>query len=152
AQHLGAHHAHTAVLVQFHGVVLGGLVETRPAAMGLELGGRAEQLGTTGPAVVHTHAVLVQQFAGPGAFGGRVPQHLVLQRVEFGLPLLIGLADLVHAPIVSSCAGRVHVGPDTAEWQVDQALTGAGAIRQRTRSLHSCGCSSPTTTGSTPPA
>src|SRR5699024_2846479 len=57
AQHLGAHHAHAAVLVQFHGVVLGGLVETRPAAMCLELGGRAEKFGTTGPAVVHTHAV-----------------------------------------------------------------------------------------------
>src|SRR5699024_3928170 len=64
APHLGANHPHAAVLEEFDGVALGGLVEARPAAVRLELGGRAEQLGAAGAAVVHTHAVLMQQFTG----------------------------------------------------------------------------------------
>src|SRR5690606_12832856 len=52
--------------------------EARPPAVGVELGGGAEQLSTATAAPVDALPVLVEQLTGARAFGAGLPQHVVL--------------------------------------------------------------------------
>src|SRR5690606_42063126 len=58
-----------SVLEELDGVLGLGLVEARPAAVGLELRLRAEQLGAARTARVDALARLPQEVTGPGALG-----------------------------------------------------------------------------------
>src|SRR3954452_23146068 len=64
ARHFGADHPEAAVLVQVDIRVLPGLCEARPAGAGIELGVRAEQLGSAARAAVDPIVLHVHELAG----------------------------------------------------------------------------------------
>src|SRR5665648_198839 len=95
AEHLRAHPAETPVLPQLDRVVVAGRVEAGPAAVRVELGLGPEQHGAAGATAVRADPALLEQGAGPGALGRRLPEHRVLLRTQLGPPLLLGLLNLV---------------------------------------------------------
>src|SRR5262252_1385055 len=96
APDLGPHHAQRPVLDQHHGVVAAGLVEARPATVGLELLPRAEQLGAARAAPVHALGLGIGVLAGPRRLGAGFPEYLVLIRGKHLAPLRLSSLDLVH--------------------------------------------------------
>src|SRR5690606_36383107 len=106
AADLGADHAVAAVLHQRHRVGVGRRVEARPAAVGLELGVRPEQLGAARPAAVDALRLGVDVLAGERALGARLAQHVELLRRELNAPLGLALDHLVHASSVRNAAKR----------------------------------------------
>src|SRR6478672_5371031 len=106
APDLGSGHAQRAVLDQHHSVAAGRLVETRPAAVGLELLPRPEELGAARPAAVHALGLGIGIFAGPGRLRARLAQHLILLGGEPLPPFRFRSLDFVHVPETTG-------GPDT---------------------------------------
>jgi len=90
AADLGAHHAVGGVGTQGDRLGVGGVVEGGPAAVGVELGGGAEQLGAAAAAAVDALAVLVEQGPGEGPLGAGLTQHVVLHGAQGGAPLGVG--------------------------------------------------------------
>src|SRR5690349_2124695 len=94
ARHFRADHPVAAVLVNLDVRVLPGLGEARPAGAGIELGVRAEQLGSAARAAVDPVVLHVHVAAGERPLGALLAQDLVLLRRELLTPLLICLLDL----------------------------------------------------------
>src|SRR4051812_36826304 len=93
-------HAESAVLDVLDGVG-DRLVERRPAAAGVELGVRLEELGAAGLAGVDALGLGVGVLAGERSLGAGLAQYGVLLRREFLTPLLLALVHLVaHASTV----------------------------------------------------
>src|SRR4029077_11516994 len=86
-------------------------VEAGPASPGLELGFGCEQRQPAGRAAVSSVVVIVPVRAGERPFSSRLPQHGVLLRRQFLLPLLISLFQLVcHASLLRLCGRRAFLG------------------------------------------
>ncbi len=83
----GAHHAHRSIFDELDGVVLGGGVERRPAAVAGELGVGAEELLAAGSASVDAGGGCVGVLAGKGWLGATLAEHCVLLWRELGAPL-----------------------------------------------------------------
>src|SRR5436309_1939079 len=101
---LGAPHAEGIVLGQHDCIAVGGGVEARPAAVGLELLGRPEQLGAARPAAVDALGSGVGVLAGPRRLGAGLPEDAVLLGAEELPPLRVGSLELLHG--AETTAGR----------------------------------------------
>src|SRR5690606_39816845 len=95
-------------LEELDGVLGLGLVEARPAAVGLELRVRAEPLGAARTARVDALARLPQEVTGPGALGALLAQHVVLLGREELAPLLVGPRHLVRHARPADVQPRHH--------------------------------------------
>src|SRR5919197_1824942 len=94
ARHLGADHPVAAVLVQLDVGVLARLSEARPAGARVELGVRAEQLGSAAGTAVDPAFLGVHVAAGERRLGALATQDLVLLGRKLLTPLLVCLLDL----------------------------------------------------------
>src|SRR5438874_10721426 len=95
---LGADHEKAAVLVLLDRGALRRLVEAGPAAVGVELGRRREQLGPAARAPVGALGVGVPVLAGERALGALLSEHVVLLRRQLLPPLGVRLLNsLLHA-------------------------------------------------------
>ena len=91
AVHLAADHAVARVGLASHVFFPRRLPEARPAAAGLELVLRAEQLGPAAYAAVLALVVVVPVLAGERALGAVLARHLELLRRELAFPFCIRL-------------------------------------------------------------
>src|SRR4029077_8239281 len=99
AGHLGPDHEQAAVDVLLDGRVIGRRVETGPAAVGVELSLRLEQLGSAARTQVGAGRLGVPVLARERAFRSLLPQHVVLGWGQVPLPLRFALPhrlDLLH--------------------------------------------------------
>src|SRR3954447_18999654 len=99
AAHLGANAPEGPVLDVLDPVLGERCEEGRPAAVGVELGVRAEQLGVAGPAAVDAFGLGVGVLAGERPLGAGLAQDGVLLPAQLLVPLGVGLLDWV-------CHGR----------------------------------------------
>src|SRR4051794_40275135 len=113
AADLGAHHAVVAVLEQLDVGCVGRFGEARPAAAGVELGVRGEQLGAAAGAAVGAVVLVVQQGAGERTLGGAMAQDLVGGGLQLGAPLLVVLGDLRHGVYGNEMLSYSHGASDT---------------------------------------
>src|SRR6266568_1002741 len=97
AADLGPDRAERTVLQQHHGVVAGGSVETRPAAMGFEFLAGPEQLRPAGTAAVDAFGLGIGVLTRPRRLGPCLAQHLVFLGRQLLAPLSLSSLDLVHA-------------------------------------------------------
>ena len=100
---------------QDHRIGVGRVEERRPAAMGFELLGAAEQLRAAGPTLVDALGVVSVYSPVNGALGARAPQHLELLRGEF------------FAPFASDSSS---FGPDVCSL-MSSTLAGSSRVIQR---------------------
>src|ERR1700691_3050273 len=147
ARDLGADVAERAVLEHHDRVVFGWLVEAGPPAVRIELGVRAEQLGTARAAPVDALGLGVGVLALERRLRARLPQHAVLLGRELLAPFLVGPLNLVHAAettrarqIVTSWTGSpaaasrsstsatVPAARTSASTSASAASCGAGAV------------------------
>ncbi len=89
AEHLDAGHAHRVVASQDDRVRIRRIEERRPAAMGFELLGAAEQLGAARPALIDPFGLGVGVLADEGPLGARFAQHREFGRGELLTPLVV---------------------------------------------------------------
>src|ERR1700722_223775 len=82
--------------------------------MGFELLRAAEQLGATGPALVHAFGLGVGVLTDERALGAGAAQHVELLRVEFLAPLVVAELQLwcggTHASTLARGCGGVTQG------------------------------------------
>src|ERR1035437_2479952 len=90
ADHLGAGRPVTLVDMEVHRLQVRRLGEARPAASGVELGIRTEQLGPAAGAVVGAGVVVLPVASREGSLGPLLPQDGVLLGGEPGAPLGLG--------------------------------------------------------------
>jgi hypothetical protein len=93
AADFGAHHAVGRVPVFHDASFFGGLVETRPAGAGVELGIRIKQRSAAANAVIHTRFFRVPVLARKGTLGPSFTSHMILLGRELLFPLSFRLRD-----------------------------------------------------------
>src|SRR5665811_1219222 len=97
---------HAVILDVFDPVLRKGGVEGGPAAVAVELGIAAEQLGVAGAAGVHPLGLGVGVLTEAWSLGAGLSQDLVLRRGQLLTPLLVGLGQGIGTAVV-------HRGPPT---------------------------------------
>src|SRR3569833_2870736 len=97
AQPFDALHSQAVVFAHLDFFRIGRFPEAGPAAAGVELRVRGEQLRAAAGAAVGAVLVMVPVLAGEGAFGSRLPQHAELLGRQRLPPLLVALRDLLVA-------------------------------------------------------
>src|SRR2546430_1564982 len=117
AQHLGAHHAVTCVGLLLHGLLARRRGERGPAAAGVVLCIRVEQLRAAAGAAVGARLEDMVVLPAERRLGALLAQDAVLLGRQLRAPLLLSLLDVCHAPSVPgagcsrtgqarSCCGR----------------------------------------------
>src|SRR5262249_3475998 len=100
--------------------------EARPAAPGVELGVRAEQLGATAGAQVLRRIVAVPVRPRECALGPLLPEHVVLLGRQLATPLLVRLGHLVaHGVDCYSSAGGLRRDFERSSARPSDLLTSA---------------------------
>src|SRR5439155_3426460 len=104
-RHFGPHHEVAGVDVLLDGGGRRRLIEARPAAVGVELGLRDEQLRPAPGAAVNAWRAGVPVLARERPLGALLAQHLVLLRAQLPPPFRFGLLDFL-----------AHLAPLTPVW------------------------------------
>src|SRR6185436_13258267 len=97
AAHLDPAHAVAVVDLGLDRILLRRLEEAGPAGAGVELRVRAEELRPARAAAEHAVLLDEVEVARPGRLGGRAAKDRVAVRVELLPPLLVCLANFLHA-------------------------------------------------------
>src|SRR4051812_12574466 len=106
AEHLGALHAEGRVGLLLDRLRVGRRRERGPAAAGVVLGVRLEELGAATGALVGARLEAVVVLTSERPLGSLLPQNAVLLGAQLGPPLLFGFLDLGH--VEQSCKSSVR--------------------------------------------
>src|SRR4051812_5095804 len=106
AEHLGALHAEGRVGLLLDRLRVGRRRERGPAAAGVVLGVRLEELGPTTGALVGARLEAVVVLTSERPLGPLLPQDAVLLGAQLGPPLLFCFLDFVHAEQSAESAQR----------------------------------------------
>ena len=94
--HFGTHHAVAHVADLDHRTVTNRLVKARPAAAGIKFGAGIEQRLVAANAVINTVGFGAVVFTRKRSLSALEPAHVVLLRIEHGLPFVQGFVQLFH--------------------------------------------------------
>src|SRR5439155_18342690 len=124
-RHFGPHHEVAGVDVLLDGGGRRRLIEARPAAVGVELGLRDEQLRPAPGAAVNAWRARVPVLARERPLGALLAQHLVLLRAQLPPPFLFGLLDfLAHlAPLTPGLGGPPVYGREPCRTVIKRATS-----------------------------